>query len=444
MAWQADALVVFGATGDLAHQQIFPALYAMARRGRLRVPVIGVGRQPWSDEELRERARKSVADHGDVDQAALEVLTSRLRYVAGDYTDSRTFTALRAALGDCCEHPLFYLAIPPNAFATVASSLDASGCARGARLVVEKPFGRDLASARELDAILHESFPEDAIYRIDHFLGKEPVQNLLYFRFANVFLEPIWCADYVSHVEITMSEAFGIRDRGRFYEDVGAVRDVFQNHLLQILALLAMEPPPNEEQIESKKVELLQAVEPLTPADIVRGQYRGYREQPGVSPDSRVETYVAAHLRINNRRWSGVPFVIRTGKCLAKTFTDVRVRFKAPAAPLFDAQTPGHANAIRFELSPQFTIALRARIKKRGPEMEGEDATLIEHRTPGDEMKPYERLLGDAMRGDHALFGSEAGVEASWRIVDGILNPDQDLEIYKPGGDGPVFHRFPQ
>ncbi len=436
---QSDALVLFGATGDLAYEQIFPALQAMARRGHLNVPVIGVAKPGWTVDQLRARAQQSIVAHGSLDAASFAGLAARLSYTAGDYQEPATFDALRQALGSA-ERPLFYLAIPPSLFGTVASGLACSGCAANARVIVEKPFGRDLASARVLNVCLHESFPETAVYRIDHFLGKEPVQNLLYFRFANAFLEPIWNAEYVASVQITMSEAFGVRHRGRFYEEVGAVRDVFQNHLLQVLSLLAMDRPAagDADGIDAAKVALLTGVRPLRAEDVVRGQYRGYRAAEGVAPDSRVETYVAARLAVENPRWTGVAFGIRTGKCLAATFTEVRVRFKQPANALFDSQAAGHANEICFRLSPDVSISLTARVKAPGEAILGEDARLIDRRHPGDEMEPYERLLGDALRGDRTLFGSEACVEAAWRIVDPILNSGEPPCAYDSGSLGPI------
>jgi glucose-6-phosphate 1-dehydrogenase len=436
---RSDALVVFGATGDLANEQIFPALQAMTRRGHLTVPVIGVAKPAWTAEQLRARAHDSVAAHVDVDTNAFARLSAQLSYVSGDYQDPDTFNRLRTALGTATR-PLFYLAIPPSLFGTVASSLAQCGIAAHARVIVEKPFGRDLASARALNATLHASFPEQAIYRVDHFLGKEAVQNLLYFRFANGILEPTWNAEHVAAVQITMAESFGVRDRGHFYEEVGAVRDVFQNHLLQVLSLIAMEAPANGEgpAIDATKVALLQAVRPLRAADVIRGQYRGYRAADGVAPDSRVETYVAAQLAIENRRWAGVPFLIRAGKCLTATATEVHVTFKSPVHGLFDSDTAKGSNDLCFRLSPDVSITVTARVKIPGEAMIGEDARLVEHQQPGDEMEPYERLLGDAMSGDHTLFGSEAAVEEAWRIVDPVLSADDAPREYEPGSWGPA------
>ena len=435
---RADALVLFGATGDLAYQQIFPALQSMARRDQLRVPVIAIARQSWSFDQVCARIRESLTAHGGIDPPAYERLVARLTYVSGDYQDAATFDRLREALG-AAVRPVFYLAIPPSLFGVVASSLARSGMAEHARLVVEKPFGRDTASARALNATLHESFPEEAVYRIDHFLGKEPVQNLLYFRFANTFLEPIWNASYVERVEITMAEAFGVRERGKFYEEVGAIRDVFQNHLLQVLALVAMDAPRAGDgaSIDAAKVAFLKAVRPLALTDVVRGQYRGYRSETGVAPDSNVETYVAARLAVDNPRWAGAPMLVRAGKCLAETFTEVRVTLKRPVPALFDAAARP-SNEVRFRLSPDPSIALSASVKKDGEAMAGEDASLIERAQAADDMAPYERLLGDALRGERALFGSEAGVEESWRIVEPVLGDSGPPEIYEPGSWGPA------
>jgi glucose-6-phosphate 1-dehydrogenase len=434
----ADNLVIFGATGDLAYQQIFPALHAMERHRRLDVPIICVARPGMTLDGLRARMRQSVADHGDVDPQAFDRLAARLQYVPGEYHEPATFEALRQALGQS-GRPVFYLAIPISLFAVVVTGLARSGCATNGRVIVEKPFGRDLASARELNATIHQAFPEASVYRIDHFLGKEPVQNLLYFRFANAFLEPIWNNTYIEGCQIFLSEAFGVRGRGRFYEEVGAIRDVFQNHLLQVLALLTMEPPHGDDAaaVDAARVTLLRNVRPLREADVVRGQYRGYRAEADVSPQSRVETYVAARLEIDNRRWAGVPIWIRSGKLLSITATEVRVRLKKPAVELFDAAT-ARRNEFSFRLSPDVCISLTAQTKTPGEAMVGESVRLVEHHRASDEMKPYERLFGDALRGDRTLFGSEAGVEAAWRIIDPVLNSDQAPYEYEPGSRGPV------
>jgi glucose-6-phosphate 1-dehydrogenase len=434
----SDALVFFGATGDLAYKQIFPALYALVHRGHLDTPVIGVARAGWTVDQLRERGRQSIQEHCQVDQQTLDRLLSLLRYVDGDYSDPATFDRLKQQLGEA-RRPLHYLAIPPSLFATVVEQLARTSAAKDARVMVEKPFGRDLASARLLNATLHRYLPEEAIFRVDHYLGKEPVQNLLFFRFANSLLEPIWNRDHVLGVQVTMAESFGVKGRGRFYEEAGVIRDVVENHLLQVTALLAMEPPlaGTTEAIREARVDALQAIRPLEPENVVRGQYRGYREEPGVAPDSRVPTFAALRLFVDDWRWAGVPFCIRAGKCLPVTATEVDVLLKRPPLALFEQTGVQHTNSIRFRLSPDVFTSVSVRAKVPGQAMVGEDVELVARDHGGDELTPYERLLGDAMRGDQTLFTSQDGVEASWRVVDPVLGDVTPLLEYEPGTWGP-------
>jgi glucose-6-phosphate 1-dehydrogenase len=437
----SDALVVYGVTGDLAHKMIFPALYAMVKRGTLNVPVIGVAFPKWSLERLQKRVTHSIKQSGGIEnKRAFQHLLSLLKYVSGDYNDSDTFARIKGALGKA-RRPAHYLAIPPSLFATVIKNLGASGLAENARVIVEKPFGRDLKSARELNRVARSVFPEDSIFRIDHFLGKEAIMNILYFRFANSFLEPIWNRNYISSVQITLSENFGVGTRGAFYESAGCLRDVIQNHLFQIVALLAMEPPAGRHfaAVQTEKATVFKAMRALKPDDMVRGQYAGYRQEQDVAKNSDVETYCAVRLFIDSWRWDGVPWYLRSGKYLPETASEILVELKPPPQKLFaDAATAtGQGNYFRFRASPDAAIALAARVKLPGEEFIGQQRELyLLEQQPGEET-PYERLLGDAMKGDGGLFTREDAVEAAWEVVDQVLKHHPRVRPYKRGTWGP-------
>jgi glucose-6-phosphate 1-dehydrogenase len=443
---RADALVLFGATGDLAKRKLFPALYKLEAAARLDIPVIGVARSDWTDKAFRDNANQAIlAAVPDAELEVCERLMKRLDLIQGDYSDPRTWEKLRKALDrHTSQVAVFYMAIPPSMFPEVASRLASVGLNERGRIVVEKPFGRDLESARELNATLHTVFPEERIFRIDHYLGKESVEDLLVFRFSNTLLEPIWNRRYVRSVQITMSETIGVEGRGSFYDSVGAVRDVLQNHLLQEVTLLAMEPPagPDSHFLQDEKAKVLAQMRPIDPSQMVRGQYVGYRSEPGVAPDTSVETFVAARLEIDSWRWAGVPWYVRAGKGLAVSANEAVVEFHSPPRLLFDeagGPVPGR-NLVRFRLGKRDGVTFTVQAKTPGEHLDSQavDISVDFAAALGERQEAYERLLGDAIAGNPRRFARQDVVERAWEVVQPALDNPGPVHPYFRGSWGPA------